>query len=206
MWLKICGVTREEDARLAASLGADAIGLVFWPHSRRSVDVERARRIAGALPAGVAAVGVFVDEAVERVRLVASQVGLHLVQLHGTETPEACRQMPRPVIKAFGVGPAFDPSLVDAYAEATVLLDADAPESKGGTGTRADWEVAARVARRRRVILSGGLSPENVAEAIARVAPHGVDVSSGVEASPGIKDAERMRRFVVAVRQAGGRA
>jgi phosphoribosylanthranilate isomerase len=206
MWLKICGVTREEDARLAASLGVDAIGLVFWPHSRRSVDVDRACRIAGALPAGVATVGVFVDEAVEKVRLVASQVGLHFVQLHGAETPQVCRQMARPVIKAFGVGPRFDESVVDAYPEAIVLLDADAPESKGGTGMPADWEVAARVARRRPVILSGGLSPENVAEAIARVAPHGVDVSSGVEASPGIKDAERVRRFVAAVRQAGGQA
>ena len=205
MWLKICGITREEDARLAAALGADAIGLVFWRESRRRVSAERARRIVRALPRGVAAVGVFVNETPERVNLVSSQAGLHLVQLHGDEAAEVCRRVARPFIKAFGTGPGFDPSVLDAYPEGTtVLLDADAPSARGGTGVTADWEVARRVAASRLTILSGGLSPENVAAAIAYVAPYGVDVSSGVEASPGVKDPDRLSRFVQAVRRAEG--
>jgi phosphoribosylanthranilate isomerase len=204
VWVKVCGITREEDARLAAARGADAIGLVFWSRSRRCVTVERARLIVSALPPGVAAVGVFVDETPEQVNRIAAEVGLHLVQLHGDETPEACRQCVRPFIKAFRVGPGFDASVLRAYPGGTILLDAASPLAPGGTGARADWEVARAVAASRPAILAGGLSAENVADAIARVSPFGVDVSSGVEAAPGVKDPDRVRRFVEAVRRAEG--
>jgi phosphoribosylanthranilate isomerase len=204
MWLKICGITREADARLAAECGADAVGFVLWPGSPRYVSPEHAARLAATLPAGIERVGVFVDESPAAVASVVRDVGLTRVQFHGDETPATCASAPVPVVKAFAVGPSFRPAAVDAFGPAlTVLLDADAGRARGGTGGAFDWAVARRVAARRPTILAGGLTPENVVEAIRTVCPHGVDVSSGVEARPGLKDADKVRRFVDAVRRAG---
>ena len=189
MVVKICGLTRVEDAREAVEQGAMAVGFVFWPDSPRFVDPFRARAIAATLPPFVAAVGVFVNQSVSYVNHVASLVRLTAVQLHGEETPSYALAVERPVIKA--IVPRGQ-SLDDWPSRVTLLVDADDPIRKGGTGSKADWAAAAAVAGKRRVLLAGGLTPENIAEAVSTVRPFGVDVSSGVEAAPGIKDPRRL--------------
>jgi phosphoribosylanthranilate isomerase len=190
--VKICGVTTAEDARLAADLGASAIGMVMWPHSPRHVEIDRARAIVEALPPFVSAVGVFVNQ--DDARRLADAIGLHILQFHGDEPAVAYCDGARPVIKAIAVR---DRSALDAAAavpaRATVLLDAHDPEKRGGTGTRIDWAIAAEVAARRPVILSGGLNAQNVIEAIEAVRPVAIDVSSGVESAPGRKDPTKLR-------------
>jgi len=198
-WVKICGITRPEDAVAAADLGAVAIGLVFWPESPRSVDRARAREIVAALPPFIAAVGVFVNQTEEAVD-IARDVGLSAVQFHGDESPSSYRGFPVQVIKAITVRDAS--ALEEAGVvpdEATVLLDAHDRVKRGGTGRVIDWEIAAMVARTRRTILSGGLTPANVAEAISVVRPYAVDVSSGVESSPGVKDRTKLRALFDAI-------
>ncbi len=197
MWVKVCGITREQDARLAAELGATAIGFVFWPGSRRFVEPEEARRIASRMPAGLLRVGVFVNQSVAEVARVASEVGLGAVQLHGDESPADFAGIGATLIKAVPLGAgAPDVPLADLPAEVLVLVEGAGPAVRGGAGSVADWSRAADLAVRRRTILAGGLTPENVASAIAAVRPFGVDVSSGVEARPGIKDPDLLRRFI----------
>ncbi len=197
--VKICGVTTVEDARLAADLGASAIGLVFWPGSPRFVQIEQAKAIVAALPPFVAAIGVFVDQP-EHAALVARQVGLGAVQFHGDEAPERYAGFPVRVIKAVAVRDAAAAAAADAVLpEATVLLDAHDPIRRGGTGRSIDWTIAAGIARRRSIILSGGLTPANVEEAVAAVAPYAIDVSSGVEASAGRKDPAKLRALFAAL-------
>jgi phosphoribosylanthranilate isomerase len=194
MFVKICGVTRADDARAAVDAGAGAIGFVFWPGSPRFVDPYRARAIAAQLPPFVTAVGLFVNQPAAYVNGVASLVRLGAVQLHGDETPEFASTVISPVIKALPVAAA------DAWPrETTLLLDAHDPVKRGGTGRTIDWSAAAVVAGRRRVLLAGGLTPDNVADAIAWVRPFGVDVSSGVERAPGIKDHQRIRALFEAI-------
>jgi len=191
--VKICGVTTVEDARLAADLGAAAIGMVFWPRSPRFVEVRQAKAIVAALPPFVAAVGVFVNQVGEAAS-IAREVGLNAVQFHGDEPPDSYDSLPLRVIKAVAVKDASAEERAAAVpAGATVLLDAHDPIRRGGTGIPIDWSIAARVARRRPVILSGGLNPANVAEAVDAVTPYAVDVSSGVEMVFGRKDPEKMR-------------
>lgn len=200
MFVKICGVTRPDDARLAADLGVTAIGVVLWPHSRRAVDARTANRIVRVLPPAVLAVGVFVDERCDVVNRIAEEVGLHAVQLHGDESPDYCRQMTRPVIKSIPLDDACAATLADGLpADCTILVDTADRLQRGGTGRVANWHAAAAVARVRRTILAGGLHAGNVRAAIDTVAPYGVDVSSGVEASPGIKDRDRLTAFMRAV-------
>ena len=200
MPVKICGITRFEDAVLAARLGAVCVGFVFWPQSPRFVEPAAAADILAALPPHVAGVGVFVNQAVEEVNAIADRVGLGAVQLHGEEPVAACAQCTRRVIKAVRLSAGGTADTVDTvWAGATVLLDAFDPERWGGTGRPIDWTLAAQIARRRRTILSGGLRAENVREAVRQVAPYGLDVSSGVELRPGIKAPERMRAFFEAV-------
>jgi phosphoribosylanthranilate isomerase len=192
--VKICGVTRAEDARLAAELGAAAIGFIFWPASPRCIDPAAAGEIAASLPPLVTTVGVFVDQPIDDVLRIARQARLSAIQLHGSESMAYAQRVLQPVIKAVAVGADFVPESVDAYPpEVTILMDADDPVRRGGTGRTIDWSAAAAVAARRPVFLSGGLNPSNVAEAIARVRPYAVDISSGVESAPGIKDAARLR-------------
>jgi phosphoribosylanthranilate isomerase len=199
MFVKICGITRLEDAQAAVEAGANAVGFVFWPKSPRRVDVERAREIASALPEDVTTVGVFVDQPLNDVNDVARRVGLRVVQLHGSEDGEYVRAVTRPVIKAVAVVGRQAPDINAWPSNVTVLLDVHDPLKKGGTGKTIDWTVAASVASRRNVLLAGGLTPQNVGDAIARVRPYGIDVSSGVEREPGIKDHGRIKALFEAV-------
>jgi phosphoribosylanthranilate isomerase len=196
--IKICGITRAEDALLAAELGAWAIGFIFWPASPRFMDPQRARDIVRALPPFVTPVGVFVDESPATIEAVATTVRLGAVQLHGSETPAAARALSCRVIKALPVGASGEVQGLDEWRGTLVLLDADDRIRRGGTGQRIDWTVAAAISRRRPIVLAGGLGPENVAEAVERVQPAAIDVSSGVESAPGIKDHARLRAFVAA--------
>ncbi|SRR5258708_21508873 len=198
MFVKICGITQLEDALAAVDAGANAIGFVFWPKSPRCIDPYRARAIAVQLPPFVTAVGLFVNQPREYVNAVASLVRLGAVQLHGDETPECAALIAAPVIKALSVD--------DAQAwpgGSTLLLDAHDPVQRGGTGRTIDWIAAAAIAARRRVLLAGGLTPDNVADAIAQVRPFGIDVSSGVERAPGIKDHRRLKALFEAVHDTG---
>lgn len=198
--VKICGVTRLEDAILAAELGARAIGFVFWPDSPRFIDPYRARMIAGSLPPFVTAVGVFVNQPVEYVHGVSRLVHLGAIQLHGDEPPDYYRRIRQPILKSIPVGSGLETEAIEHLpSRVTLLLDAHDPERRGGTGRAIDWRVARAVAARRRTMLSGGLSADNVSEAVMAVRPFGIDVSSGVESAPGVKDAKRMRDFFAAL-------
>jgi phosphoribosylanthranilate isomerase len=198
--IKICGITRPDDARAAADAGASAIGMVFWPDSPRAVDTAAARAIVAALPAGVPAIGVFVNQTADEINAAIDGAGLFGVQLHGDEPVDLIERIRRPVIRAVTLG-GLD-VLGVLPPQVTVLLDAVDPERRGGTGQTIDWAAAAAVARRRPIVLAGGLTPSNVEQAIAAVRPYAVDVSSGVETAPGIKDHARIAAFIDAVRRA----
>lgn len=202
-WVKICGIARVEDALAAAAAGADAVGFVFYPPSPRAVSPERAAAIAAALPRRIAKVGVFVNESVARMAEIRARAGLDYVQLHGDEPPEVARALPCPAIRAFRTAPCGAGAQIARYPAAAVLVDGARAGFYGGTGTPASRDAIAAARRARRWILSGGLAPENVAAKIAALAPWGVDVSSGVEASAGVKDANRIAAFVAAVRASG---
>lgn len=204
--VKICGITNWRDARLAIEGGADALGFNFYRPSPRYITPARARRIIARLPRGVAAVGVFVDEPLEKVKRIARQAGLDMVQLHGHEAPETVAAAARalPVIKAFRVGPNFRPGALRGYRRARALLldgfsrraNRSGHRLPGGMGRTFDWGVARRARRYGRIILSGGLKPGNVARAIRQARPAAVDVCSGVEARPGKKDPARLRKLL----------
>ncbi len=191
--VKICGLTRAEDARLAWELGASALGFIFHPASPRAMTARRVREIRRKLPAEAFCVGVFVDLIPELVNTLAEEAGLDAVQLHGRETPEACAIIQRPVIKVIRAG---DEARLDAFPVAAFLLDAAHPTLAGGTGLKADWNLAARVARIKPLILAGGLDPGNVLEASSAVRPAALDVCSGVETAPGLKDPARLRALL----------
>jgi phosphoribosylanthranilate isomerase len=205
VFVKICGITRPEDGLLAAEAGADAVGFVFYPMSPRRVEPAQAAAITRELPPLVARVGVFVDAPRDQMARTADEVGLDLLQLHGDEPPEALEGLPRRALKAVRVGTGFTPEEALRYrAAAGVVVDTrlvGQTAMPGGTGTPFDWTLVRGL--RDRVgflMLAGGLAPDNVAEALAEVRPHAVDVSSGVERLPGRKDPERVRAFVEAVR------
>jgi phosphoribosylanthranilate isomerase len=198
--VKICGITRREDAEAAIRLGADAIGFVLWPKSPRASSIEEAARIATTLPSFVTRVGVFVNPSLNEVNDAVTRIGLDVVQLHGDESPAAFRTVEARCIKATSLESDDDVRNVAAWApEILPLVDSADAERRGGTGRIADWARAARVAFVRPIVLAGGLTAENVREAIAAVRPWAVDTSSGVEARPGIKSLERMERFFAAV-------
>jgi phosphoribosylanthranilate isomerase len=201
MMLKICGITRLADAEHAVRQGATALGFVFWPQSPRVVSVERAAAILRALPPGVTKVGVFVNEDRDVIRRVAAASGIGMVQLHGDERPGFAADLGIPVLRSVTLD-RFDEARIAWPEDVTFLLDAADPVRRGGTGRQVDWGSAAEAARRRRVILAGGLTPENVADAIATVGPFGVDVSSGVEEAPGVKDVGKITRFLSNAREA----
>lgn len=202
--VKVCGLTRVADAVLAVELGATAIGLVFWDRSPRAVDGTQAMEIVGALPGGVTPVGVFVNAEPAWVCDIAGRLGLGAVQLHGEESAEYCEAMPVPVLKAVPLSGLDDVERALALPEhVTPLIDVCDPKRRGGTGVTVDWDLAARVAQQRRTFLAGGLHADNVAHAIEIVQPYGVDVSSGVEVSPGLKDPARLREFFAALESAG---
>jgi phosphoribosylanthranilate isomerase len=203
--IKFCGITREHDARAAAELGADAIGLVFAARSPRRVGVAQAAALAAAVPPFVARVALFLDAPPADVRAVLDAVPIDVLQFHGREDEAYCRSFGRPYIKAVPMGDALD---VDAYlrehaAAIAFLLDSHSGGGQGGSGHAFDWSrVPARAARP--IVLAGGLRPETVGAAVRRVRPYAVDVSSGIESAPGVKDYARMRAFAAAVRAADG--
>ena len=201
MFVKICGITRREDAEAAVAEGASALGFVFWPGSPRFIDPSLAKNIVATLPRRIAAVGLFVNQPASHVNSVASHVGLSAVQLHGDEDEGAAAEITLPVIKAVSLRDGAFPDR-QWPGRVMLLIDADDPVRRGGTGMTANWPAAAVVARRRRVLLAGGLRPDNVAEAIKYVRPFGIDVSSGVEQSPGIKDRRLLAALFEAIRMA----
>ncbi len=200
--VKVCGITCAEDALVAAEAGADALGFIFVEGTPRYVTPERAAAIVAALPPFVTPVGVFWDHPPEAVRAVARACRLAAVQLHGNEPPEAVAALGLPVLKTVKIGGPADLTQLGRYRPAAFLLDSPAPWSRGEPRPPIPWALAREAATRARVILSGGLTPESVGEAIRAVRPFGVDVNSGVEATPGRKDPERVRRFVQAARAA----
>jgi phosphoribosylanthranilate isomerase len=194
--VKICGITSLEDALQAVQAGADALGFVFYERSPRNLDPLRAATIISELPPFVQVVGLFVNADPGFVNDTADRCRLDLVQLHGDEPPESCEKIRRRVIKAFRVRDASSIDPVRDYRVAGILLDAYSPGAFGGTGLSFNWELA-RIAREfGPVILAGGLAPDNVREAVERVSPYAVDVSSGVESSPGKKDPEKVMEFI----------
>ena len=203
MIVKICGITNLEDALAAVEAGADALGFNFYPRSPRFIEPADARRIIEQLPETIMSVGVFVNEGEpEQVERIAELVGLKAVQLHGDESPQYCRALrSRFVIKALRVGDGFTPQSVKEYETDAILLDAYAGNARGGTGRVIDWSIARQVSELvPQLFLAGGLSAENVAEAISVAEPYAVDACSSLEREPGIKDAGRVRAFVAAVR------
>jgi phosphoribosylanthranilate isomerase len=199
MLVKICGITRREDAEAAVELGAGALGFIFWPGSPRLVDADRVREIVVALPPFVTPVGVFVNQEPDTINRVADRARLGAVQLHGDETPAHAARVERAVIKSVAVDGVGGASPTDWPAQVMLLVDAHDPVLRGGTGRTADWSAARRLAAARRVVLAGGLRPENVADAITQVRPFGIDVSSGVELSPGVKDVNKLRALFAAL-------
>lgn len=194
--VKICGITNLDDALAAIEAGADALGFVFYPDSPRHIFPEQAAAIIRKLPPFITTVGLFVDEPPESVNATADLCGLDIVQLHGDEPPSYCNLIQRRVIKAFRIKNITSLEPTGDYQVSSILLDAWSPSAHGGTGRTFNWEIAAAASVSTRIILAGGLTPENVAEAINRVKPYAVDVSSGVESSPGQKDADKIRRFI----------
>ncbi|GIX46839.1 MAG: N-(5'-phosphoribosyl)anthranilate isomerase [Candidatus Tectimicrobiota bacterium] len=194
--VKICGITSEADARVAVEAGAELIGLIFYPPSPRYVTPAQARAIVQSLPPSVQAVGVFVNETADTIRRIATASGVHLVQLHGEESPELCRQLPWPVIKTFRFTEQVQPAQMPQYPVAAYLIEGFHPAVYGGGGAKADWHRVASLHAYGRIILAGGLTPENVQEAIRIARPYAVDVCSGVEAVPGKKDWDKVRAFV----------
>ena len=200
LFVKICGITRLQDAELAVELGATALGFIFWPRSPRYIAPEQARAIVRALPATVTKVGVFVDEPIELVTQTLDFVGLGMAQLHGAESPEYCRQLGQTrTIKAVAMKNGAPPAVGDFDDDVLILLDAHDPSRYGGTGRTVDWNAARQIAGARKTILSGGLNAANVRPAIDSVQPYGVDVSSGVESAPGVKDGVRLKSFFEAL-------
>lgn len=201
--VKICGLTTPEDAEAAVEAGADLLGLVFYEKSPRAVDIETAMRVARAIPPYILRVGLFVNASPTLIADAIAKVGLQLLQFHGDESPDFCRQFGMMTMKAFRVAGPETLDRLQEYVTDAWLLDAHVSGQFGGTGRTFDWGIAARASRLGKpVFLAGGLTPENVGKAVAEVRPYGVDVSGGVEAAPGRKDPAKMRAFVQAARAA----
>ncbi len=200
--VKICGITRPEDALAAAQLGADAIGLVFYPKSPRYVEASQAAEIISVIPPFMTTVALFLDAQKDVIQEVLSTVPVDLLQFHGDECPTDCGTFGRPYIKAIGMKGGVDAQAYAAtYPDAQgYLLDSHAVGEAGGTGTSLDWSSLPKL--KKPVILAGGLRPENVAEAVQQSRPYAVDISSGVESSPGIKDKALMKAFISEVKKA----
>ena len=200
VFVKICGITSLEDALACVDAGADAVGFNFWPQSKRHIPVERAAAIAKRLPPNLRTVGVFVNPSAEEVDRAFASGAIDLAQLHGDETPDFCRRFNGRYIKAVRLRDAASVARMADYACDLMLVDADSA-GYGGSGQRADVALAGEAARARRVILAGGLTPDNVADAVAAVRPYGVDVAGGVEREPGIKDWIKVAAFVQAAKR-----
>lgn len=204
--VKICGITSHEDAQAAVDAGADALGFIFVNGTPRYIEPEVAVAIIARMPPFVASVGVFIDRTPEEIEMIVRACGLSLAQLHGHESPDACGRLGVPFIKAIHVQGEHDLEALHGYPQAKAfVLDTYVVGQPGGTGRTFPWEIAAKAARQTRIILSGGLTPDNVALAVTQVRPYGLDVSSGVEASPGRKDHHKVREFIEQARKADAR-
>jgi phosphoribosylanthranilate isomerase len=195
--VKICGITNEADALAATEAGADALGLMFYEPSPRNVPLKAAAEIARQLPPFVIKVGVFVNAPEDHVLRAINECGLNIIQFHGDETPEYCQLFPVMTIKAFRIRDAESLKSLPEYKTDAWLLDAHVADKMGGTGATFNWDLAIEAQKLGRpIFLAGGLTPENVGEAVRRVQPYAVDVSSGVEASPGKKDHQKVKAFI----------
>ncbi|MCK5391408.1 MAG: phosphoribosylanthranilate isomerase [Deltaproteobacteria bacterium] len=198
--IKICGITNMEDAMLACEWGADALGFIFYRKSKRYIAPEIARSVISSLPPFITTVGVFVNHSLEEIIAIKDKTAINMVQLHGDETPEFCSLVPLKVIKAIRVKDNLDVDKVAQYPVQAILFDTYSDAEYGGTGKSFNWEILQNISNLSNIILSGGLSPENVAQAISTVKPYAVDVSSGVEESPGKKDHMKLKKFIEAVK------
>jgi len=202
--LKICGMTSVGDALHAVREGATAVGFVFWKGSPRYVEPDRAGEIVAALPATLTTIGVFVNETVDAVRETARVAGLRMVQLHGEETSAFAEQIDQPIMRAVTLDTLVETTRTWP-ADTTFLLDSTDPSRRGAGRAAVDWPRAAVITRGRRVVLAGGLTPDNIEDAIVTVRPIGVDVASGVESAPGVKDLDKVARFLANARAAFAR-
>lgn len=201
--VKVCGITNEEDALCAAKLGAAALGFIFYPSSPRNINPEDARKIVSVLPDELVRVGVFVNEKAAEIKRVMKYCGLDTIQLHGDETPAYCRQFSTyRVIKAVELKKDDDFNHASSYDVAAILVDSRHAGLYGGTGKKANWELACRIKNKKPLILSGGLNEDNITQAIKDVAPHALDINSGVELKPGKKDHAKMARIFDIIRHA----
>jgi phosphoribosylanthranilate isomerase len=199
--VKICGITRYEDAKIAVSVGVDALGFVFYPKSPRFIHPQKARDIIKRLPPFIAKVGVFVNSDASAIMTAVQQSGVDTVQLHGNEPPELCQKLLMTVIKAFPVGKDFNPAILDTYPVNGFLLDTWSDALAGGTGRTFDWTIAKSATQyHHNIILAGGLGPTNIAEALETVQPYAVEFNSGVEIKPGIKNPRKMLAAVEIVK------
>lgn len=195
MKVKICGITNLEDALIAAYLGADALGFVFVKESPRSITPDAARDIISKLPPFIVTTGVFVNSPEEEILSIIKQTRIQCVQLHGNESPAEYSKIKVPVIKAFHVDEHFIVNTIVRYPAAAYLLDTYVKGKAGGTGKTFDWDIAVRAQAYGRIILAGGLTPENIGDAIRKVQPYAIDISSGIESSPGKKDKRKLQEL-----------
>ncbi len=191
MKIKICGIAKLDDAQLCVEHGVDAIGFIFYPKSKRYITPEDAKKIATSIPVFTHKIGVFVDEDFDEVNRIAKLVGLSGVQLHGNETVDYISKISHPVIKSFGVDESFDFSLIEAYKDCAIFLDVKDTKQFGGTGNSFDWELIPADVRNR-IIIAGGVGINNIEDIYKNINPYGIDLSSSVEVSPGIKDANKI--------------
>ncbi|MEK6223337.1 MAG: phosphoribosylanthranilate isomerase [Thermodesulfobacteriales bacterium] len=198
--IKICGITNMEDAQAAADFGADALGFIFYKQSKRYIDPEVAKRIISALPPFLTTVGVFVNQDLDEISEIKEMTGIQVAQLHGDETPEFASLLPLEVIKAIRVKDKSDLDRVAQYSGQAILFDTYSDIEYGGTGESFDWGILKTKPISGDIILSGGLNPDNVLEAIKIVKPYAVDVSSGVEIAPGKKDHKKIKKFIEAIK------
>ncbi len=199
--VKICGITNLDDAMAAAEAGADALGFVFYPESPRYIEPGKAREIIAKLPVFISTVGVFVDESEDMIRRIVRESGVQILQFHGEESPLLCTRFREKVIKAIVIKDSESINSMMMYNVDAFLLDTHDKDKKGGTGKTFNWEFTGKAKEHGKVILSGGLKPSNVREAIEMVHPYGVDISSGVEITPGKKDHDKVAEFIKEVRK-----
>jgi phosphoribosylanthranilate isomerase len=199
--VKICGITQYDDAKIAVSMGVDALGFIFHPKSPRYIHPLAARDIIRRLPPFIAKVGVFVNHKASTITAVVKEAGIDTVQLHGSEPPQLCEELSTAIIKAFPVGPDFDLAVLGTYPVSGYLLDTWSDSLAGGTGRSFDWSIAKQATHyHHNIILAGGLGPTNIAEALETVQPYAVEFNSGVEIKPGIKNPRKMRDAVEIVK------
>jgi len=199
--IKICGITRYEDARIAANLGVDALGFIFFQKSPRYIAPDDAAAIIRRLPPFVSRVGVFVNESIDTIHEITGRTGIDTLQLHGTETPEFCNLFSLPVVKTFSIKPDTDLSVIETYKTSGILLDTWSGAMHGGSGKTFDWSQARQVCTlHSNVVIAGGLGPSNVEDALDALNPYGLDINSGVEIQPGIKNPHKIRDVVNIIR------